>query len=333
MKYTENIEPLNDEEKSKQKRDFFFVIIFYVFFVSVFIFIISSFDYSDGGDIFVYVVLSFIGCIALFLFITFLRDFISNEKIVQRGIITNKESVVGQKQNSQKQFYFYFDSKEIPVSPAIFSEYATGDTIEISRTRYSRNIIGARILTKRDHIGTEDNELKSIHTHRPRRSALQFDRKEMLEPDERKLLLKQLLLSVLKRLPLLFIIWIATPLILLFLFKTALFSYLSSIISIDFSFTSLSCMFITGTFVMKKCLLICLDVYKNEKEILYKTVASVPKRHIQSNNENVISEVVFDDGTKDKVQSVPGTHIEANMLLEIHKTVLSKIVLKTNLIE
>jgi len=333
MKYTENIEPLNDEEKKTKKRDFFFIIVFYVFFVLVLVIIISSFDHSNGGDFFVYGVLAFIGCVALFIFITFLRDFLSNEKIVQRGTITDKEIIKDNKQNVQRQFYFFLDSKEIPVSPTIFTEYAVGDTVEISRTRYSKNIIGARILLKRDSAVSEDNERKQFHTHSTRRSALQFDRQELLEGDERILLMKQLIVFLLKRLPPIAIIWFITPLVLFFLMKTSLFKQIETIIHIDYFFVRLCCTIAIGIPLLKKPLLIIYDLYNKYKLVEYKTVASIANRYFQTSENSLTAYVVFDDDSKEKIRLLNNKQMQAGLLLEIHKTMYSKIILRINHIE
>lgn len=333
MKYTENIEPLNDEEKKTKKKDFFFVIVFYIFFVSVFIFIISSFEQSVGGDIFVYGVMTFIGSIALFLFITLLRDFFSNEKVVQKGTITNKEVISSHKQNTQKEYYFFFDMKRVTVTPSVFIEYAVGDTVEISRTRYSKNIIGARILLKRDSVVSDNNESEQFHSHSTRRSALQFDRQELLEEDDRTLLIKQLIIFLLKRLPPIAIIWFITPLVLFFLMKATLFTQIETIIHIDYFFVRLCCTIAIGIPLLKKPLLIIYDIYNKYKLVQYKTVASIADRYFQTSENPLTAYVVFDDDSKEKIRQYNNKQMQAGLLLEIHKTMYSKIILRINHIE
>lgn len=322
MEYRESVEPLTEKERVVQRKNFLIVLVFYSFFITIFVFIISSVLETSGGDFFFYAVISFIGSVALFIFLLLILEFLKKEKYVVRGIITDK-SVRKNNSNNTKEFVFSFDRYDIPVQANDFTQFTIGDTVEVSRSAIFKNIIGIKRIensTDFERTSSEENFSGKLEFHR---DALQFDHDETMDSGELlflvKLLFKRLVITLLG----LVIIWMLSAFIHLFVSKV----YVTKWLSISVFELRLLCVSLLSLPFIRKIFHLLQDLNKREKEIRYCKIISI-KTH-----GNVLEQirnkttVILDDETRVSVPLTKNTSFHTNELLELHKAKYSQIIL------
>lgn len=322
MEYKESLEPLTEKERVVQRKNFLIVLVFYLLFTTIFVFIISSVLETSGGDFFFFVVITFIGCVALFIFLLLILEFLKKEKLVVRGIITDK-SVRKNNSNNTKEFVLSFHSYDIPVQANDFTQFTIGDTVEVSRSAILKNIIGIKRIensTNFKRTVTEENSSGKLEFHR---DALQFDHDETIDKSELlflgKLLLKRVVITLLG----LVTIWMLSSFIHLFVSKVNVTKW----ISISVFELRLLCVLLLALPFIRRILHLLQDLSKCEKEITYRKIISI-KTH-----GNVLEQirnkttVILDDETRVSVPLTNDTAFHINELLELHKAKHSQIIL------
>ncbi|MEQ9290338.1 MAG: hypothetical protein RIG77_25625 [Cyclobacteriaceae bacterium] len=158
--------PMNEEERSKVKKAFLFIVFFALLSGTVFYFLfklthdIEPFFWGLCG---IAILFSGILLYATWAAMIDLRD---NEKAIVQGVVTMKRTFRSTGKRRRTSYYLYFGKKSMRVRLELYNKFKEGDLIEIHKAKRTYNIIFKTELLKQGLLKEKIAEQREKHNKR-----------------------------------------------------------------------------------------------------------------------------------------------------------------------